>query len=57
MGQDGNKDSFDSTIELQCLKRREEPVDLVGTAVFLASADSDFITGQYIIVNGGSVMV
>jgi len=56
LGQDGNKDSFESTIELQCLKRREEPVDLVGTAVFLASADSDFITGQYIIVNGGSVL-
>lgn len=57
LGQDGNKESFDATIDLQCLKRREEPDDLVGTAVFLASADSDFITGQYIIVNGGSVMM
>jgi 3-oxoacyl-[acyl-carrier protein] reductase len=57
LGQDGNKGSFDATIDLQCIKRREEPGDLVGTAVFLASADSDFITGQYIIVNGGSVMM
>jgi 3-oxoacyl-[acyl-carrier protein] reductase len=57
LGPDGNKESFDATIDLQSLKRREEPNDLVGTAVFLASADSDFITGQYIIVNGGSVMM
>jgi 3-oxoacyl-[acyl-carrier protein] reductase len=57
LGPDGNRGSFDATIELQCLKRREEPADLPGTAVFLASADSDFITGHYIVVNGGSVMV
>ncbi len=57
LGQDGNKQSFETTIDLQCLKRREEPSDLPGTAVFLASADSDFITGHYIVVNGGSVLV
>jgi len=57
LGQDGNEAAFQATINGQCLKRREEPVDLVGTAVFLASADSDFITGQYIVVNGGSVLV
>ncbi len=57
LGQDGNKQSFDATVEMQCIKRREEPSDLVGTAVFLASVDSDFITGHYIVVNGGSVLV
>ena len=57
LGQDGNAASFEATIAQQCLKRREEPDDVVGTAVFLASADSDFITGQYIVVNGGSVLV
>jgi 3-oxoacyl-[acyl-carrier protein] reductase len=57
LGQDGNKGAFDATIDMQCIKRREEPSDLVGTAVFLASADSDFITGNYLIVNGGSVMI
>jgi 3-oxoacyl-[acyl-carrier protein] reductase len=57
LGRDGNKAAFDATIEMQCLKRREEPSDLPGTAVFLASEDSDFITGQYIVVNGGSAMV
>lgn len=38
------------------LKREALPDDLLGTLVFLASADSDFITGQTIVVDGGSVM-
>ncbi|MBN2074838.1 MAG: glucose 1-dehydrogenase [Dehalococcoidales bacterium] len=37
------------------LKRIEYPEDLVGTAVFLASEDSDFITGQTIVVDGGTI--
>lgn len=41
----------------QSIQRREEPADLLGTAVFLASADSDFITGQVIYVDGGTVML
>jgi NAD(P)-dependent dehydrogenase (short-subunit alcohol dehydrogenase family) len=57
LGQDGNKAAFDDTIDMQSIKRREEPADLVGTAVFLASADSDFITGHYFAVNGGAVML
>ena len=57
LGQASSEEAFKSTIDAQCLKRREEPTDLPGTAVFLASADSDFITGQYIVVNGGSVLV
>jgi 3-oxoacyl-[acyl-carrier protein] reductase len=36
-----------------CIKRLEQPTDLVGTAVFLASDDSDFVTGQTIMVDGG----
>lgn len=40
----------------QAIKRIEVPDDLVGTAVFLASSASDFITGQTIIVDGGFVM-
>ena len=57
MGQDGNKGAFDATVGMQSIKRREEPTDLVGTAVFLASPDSDFITGHYIVVDGGAVML
>jgi NAD(P)-dependent dehydrogenase (short-subunit alcohol dehydrogenase family) len=40
----------------RAIRRRELPQDLVGTLVFLLSADADFITGQTILVNGGSVM-
>jgi 3-oxoacyl-[acyl-carrier protein] reductase len=37
----------------QCLPQRIRPEDLVGTFVFLASDDSDPITGQTIVVDGG----
>jgi NAD(P)-dependent dehydrogenase (short-subunit alcohol dehydrogenase family) len=39
---------------MRCIKRPETPEDLTGTVVFLSSDDSDFITGQTIIVDGGS---
>jgi 3-oxoacyl-[acyl-carrier protein] reductase len=56
----GNADidqrSFDDTIAIQCLKRREEPEDLAGAAVFLASSDSDFVTGHCLFVNGGAFL-
>jgi NAD(P)-dependent dehydrogenase (short-subunit alcohol dehydrogenase family) len=35
------------------IKRSIQPDDIVGTAVFLASLASEFITGQTIIVDGG----
>jgi len=38
----------------RAIKRDEHPEDLLGTLVFLASADSDFITGQTIAVDGGA---
>jgi NAD(P)-dependent dehydrogenase (short-subunit alcohol dehydrogenase family) len=41
-------------VDQQIIKRNEEPADLAGTVVFLASDDSDFITGQTINVNGGA---
>jgi 3-oxoacyl-[acyl-carrier protein] reductase len=37
------------------LKRVEYPEDLVGAAIFFASPDSDFITGQTLVVDGGAV--
>lgn len=39
----------------RAFKRDAFPEDLTGTLVFLASADSDFITGQSVVVDGGSV--
>jgi NAD(P)-dependent dehydrogenase (short-subunit alcohol dehydrogenase family) len=38
----------------RALKRDEYPQDLLGALVFLASADSDFVTGQTIAVDGGA---
>ena len=40
----------------RALKRDELPDDLVGTCLFLCAPDSDFMTGQTIVVDGGSVM-
>jgi NAD(P)-dependent dehydrogenase (short-subunit alcohol dehydrogenase family) len=42
-------------IQSRALKRDALPEDLLGTLIFLASADSDFITGQMIAVDGGNV--
>jgi NAD(P)-dependent dehydrogenase (short-subunit alcohol dehydrogenase family) len=42
------------SIARRALKRDEYPEDLLGALVFLASADSDFITGQTIAVDGGA---
>jgi 3-oxoacyl-[acyl-carrier protein] reductase len=37
----------------QCIKRPGVPEELVGTIIFLASDDSDFVSGQNIHPNGG----
>ena len=46
----------DATMQTRAIKRHEEPEDLVGACVFLASGESDFITGQTLVVDGGSAM-
>ena len=38
------------------LQRDQLPEDLLGTLIYLCSSDSDFVTGQTIVVDGGSVM-
>ena len=38
------------------LGRLGSPEDVVGAAIFLASEESKFLTGQMIMVNGGVVM-
>lgn len=39
------------------LRKAVQPDDLTGTAVFLASDDSDLMTGQTLVVDGGSIML
>jgi NAD(P)-dependent dehydrogenase (short-subunit alcohol dehydrogenase family) len=41
----------------RAIARDEKPEDLVGTVSFLASEDAAFITGQTLVVDGGSAMV
>jgi len=53
----GIEDIFVNVVAAQSIKRRSEASDIVGTAVFLATKDADFISGQYIVIDGGSVMV
>jgi NAD(P)-dependent dehydrogenase (short-subunit alcohol dehydrogenase family) len=43
--------------KLRALSRTQLPEDLLGTIVFLASHDSDFITGQTIVVDGGEIFI
>ena len=44
-----------TNVASRCVKREATPDDLLGTLVFLMSADSDFMTGQTVVVDGGSV--
>ena len=40
-------------VSRRALKRLQEPEDLTGVTTFLSSDESDFITGQTIVVDGG----
>jgi NAD(P)-dependent dehydrogenase (short-subunit alcohol dehydrogenase family) len=42
-------------VKRRCFKRDEVSADLMGAILFLSSEESDFITGQTIVVDGGSV--
>lgn len=53
-GRDAEGDKM--LVARRCIKREQQAEDLVGTAVFLASNDSDFTSGQTIVVDGGDYM-
>lgn len=40
-------------IAARAIQREQVPEDLTGACVFLSSPESDFMTGQYVAVNGG----
>lgn len=50
------EDFIRSMVNSRCFQREELPQDLIGAVVFLSSDESDFITGQTIVVDGGSVL-
>jgi NAD(P)-dependent dehydrogenase (short-subunit alcohol dehydrogenase family) len=43
-------------ISSRALQREAAPEDMCGTLLYLCSRDSDFVTGQVLVVDGGSVM-
>ena len=45
-----------NNIASRAIKKDLYPSDLTGTLVYLCSAESDFVTGQVVVVDGGSVM-
>lgn len=51
------KANTDATVKSRALQRVQVPEDLAGALLFLASPASDFVTGQTIAVDGGSIML
>jgi NAD(P)-dependent dehydrogenase (short-subunit alcohol dehydrogenase family) len=47
----------DVVVASRAIKRDEMPEDLAGAASFLASEDAAFMTGQTLVVDGGSALV
>lgn len=55
-GEGANPNFRQKVVEMTPLRRWGTPEDVASAAVFLASDDSAFLTGQMIMVNGGVVM-
>lgn len=54
---DGTQEErIEIAVAAQCFKRREQPEDLAGAVMFLSSEEGDFITGQVLVVDGGSTL-
>ena len=54
-GQNAPKALTELQLKARSLKRLETPEDLLGALIYLASPDSDFVTGQTLVIDGGSV--
>ena len=48
--------ALEQRAQQRAIKRIQQPEELVGSIVFFCSADSDFITGQVLVVDGGATM-
>src|SRR6185295_19791348 len=54
-GQNAPKELTEFQLNVRSIKRIQTPDDLLGALVYLASSDSDFVTGQTLVIDGGSV--
>jgi NAD(P)-dependent dehydrogenase (short-subunit alcohol dehydrogenase family) len=50
------KEGSAGTVATRAFKRDQMPADLIGAMLFFCSNDSDFVTGQTLVVDGGAVM-
>ena len=48
-------DYLQAMAQTRALKREQVPEDLVGACIFFSSPDSDFVTGQCLVVDGGAI--
>lgn len=55
-GMNAPKEFTEFQLKARSIQRLEAPEDLIGAIIYLASLDSDFVTGQTIVVDGGSVL-
>lgn len=51
-----DESNYQGRVPDRAIKRVERPEDLAGAGVFLMSSDSDFMTGQTMIVDGGAAL-
>lgn len=54
-GQNAPQQFTEFQLKARSIKRLQTPEDLLGVLIYLASSDSDFVTGQTIMIDGGSV--
>lgn len=57
MGNYKSQDEIDAVLKRCSLHRKADPIEIAQCALFLASDDSSFITGQTIIADGGRICV
>lgn len=50
-------DMLNTAIAMRSIPRAQVPDDLVGAALFLASEEAGFITGQTLVVDGGHILL